>query len=239
MFRKREGAPKNDINISIDQAPKGETPYMAARREWNERYGDYIAAARNWRFAAIVLAMTSLVLAIGAIYIGAQPQRIPYIVEVDKIGQVVNVAPVETSHATDPRITRAMLIRFVVDWRSVTPDTVVQKAALDRLYKMVPQGGASLAKINTYFQDNSPFIIAQGATISIEPIGLPLPLSDQSWQVEWYETRRKLDGMQLSRVRYKGVLMVALNPPQKDNQAFDLDNPIGLYITDLNWSQQL
>ena len=123
---------------------------MAARREWNERYGDYIAAARNWRFAAIVLAMTSLVLAIGTIYISAQPQRVPYIVEVDKIGQVVNVAAAELSHTTDPRITRAMLTRFIVDWRSVTPDTVVQKAALDRLYKIVPQGSASLEKINGY-----------------------------------------------------------------------------------------
>jgi len=237
LFGKREAAPKNDINISA--GGHGETPYMAARREWNERYGDYIAAARNWRFAAIVLAMTSLVLAIGTIYISAQPQRVPYIVEVDKIGQVVNVAAAELSHTPAAALARAGRTRFTVAWRSVTPDTVVQKAALDRLYKMVPQGSASLEKINGYYQDNSPFIVAQTATVSIEPIGLPLPLSDQSWQVEWYETRRKLDGVQLSRVRYKGVLIVALNPPKNANQTFDLDNPIGLYVTDLNWSQQL
>jgi len=30
-----------------------DTPYLAARREWNERYGDYIARARNWRWAGI------------------------------------------------------------------------------------------------------------------------------------------------------------------------------------------
>ena len=30
-----------------------ETPYLSARREWNERYGDYIARARSWRWAAL------------------------------------------------------------------------------------------------------------------------------------------------------------------------------------------
>lgn len=242
MFRKKTNAPKSDTSISQGKAEKltpAETPYMAARREWNERYGDYIASARNWRFIALVLGVISLILAIGSIYIGAQSKRIPYIVEVDKIGQVVNVAPAEKASVNSPRIVKAMLMRFIIDWRAVSPDAVVQKAATDRLYKMVPQGGASLEKINSYYRDNSPYVVAQSYTVSIEPIGTPLPLSEQSWQVEWWETKRNLTGAQLSRTRYKGVLMVAFNPPKDENQALDLDNPIGLYVIDLNWSQQL
>lgn len=235
MFKKKN-ASKSDISISRNGA---ETPYMAARREWNERYGDYIASARNWRFIAMVLGIVSLILSAGSIYIGAQSKRIPYIVEVDKIGQVVNVSPAERTSVNSPRIVKAMLMRFIIDWRSVSPDAVVQKAATDRLYKMVPQGGASLEKINSYYRDNSPYVVAQSQTVSIEPIGAPLPLSEQSWQVEWWETKRNLTGAQLSRIRYKGVLMIAFNPPKDENQALDLDNPIGLYVIDLNWSQQL
>lgn len=241
MFKKKTTTPKSDTSISHDKAASApaETPYMAARREWNERYGDYIASARNWRFIALVLGIISLILAAGSIYIGSQSKRIPYIVEVDKLGQVVNVAPAEKTTTTSPRIVKAMLMRFIIDWRAVSPDAVVQKAATDRLYKMVPQGGASLEKINGYYRDNSPYVVAQSQTVSIEPIGTPLPLSEQSWQVEWWETKRNLTGAQLSRTRYKGVLMIAFQPPNDDNQALDLDNPIGLYITDLNWSQQL
>ena len=33
-------------------AADNDSPYLSARREWNERYGDYIAQARNWRRAA-------------------------------------------------------------------------------------------------------------------------------------------------------------------------------------------
>ena len=39
-------------------------PYLDARREWNERYGSYIAQARNWRFAAVVALLLALVCAL-------------------------------------------------------------------------------------------------------------------------------------------------------------------------------
>ena len=239
MFKKKKDLPKSDTSVSHMNEPKAETPYMAARREWNERYGDYIAQAQNWRFMAFIVGLIAVILAFGAIYIGAQSKRIPYIVEVDKLGQIVNVAPAEKSMANSPRMTKAMLNRFVIDWRAVSPDAVVQKAATDRLYKLVPQGSAALEQINGYYRDNSPFVVAQSTTVSIEPIGRPLPLSEQSWQVEWWETKRNLSGSVISRMRYKAVMMVAFNPLKDENQALDLDNPIGLYVTDLNWSQQL
>ncbi|MDO5693673.1 MAG: VirB8/TrbF family protein [Pseudomonadota bacterium] len=244
MFGKKTISPKSDTSIS-QEAPApaalaaAETPYMAARREWNERYGSYIASARNWRFIAIIQSLIALILAIGAIYIGSQSKISPYIVEVDKLGQVVNVAPAERITSDNPRVIKAMIMRFVIDWRAVSPDAVVQKAATDRLYKMVPQGSPTLEKINGYYRDNSPYVVAQSMTVSIEPIGTPLPLSDQSWQVEWWETKRNLTGAIISRTRFKSVMMIASNPPKDPNQALDLDNPIGLYITDLNWSQQI
>jgi len=216
-----------------------ETPYMAARREWNERYGDYIASARNWRFIAALQGFALVILAAGAIYIGSQAKRIPYIVEVDKLGQVVNVTLAEKAAVNSPRMTKAMLMRFIIDWRSVSPDAVVQKAATDRLYKMIPQGGPTLEKVNGYYRDNSPYVVAQSMTVSIDPIGTPLPLSDLSWQIEWWETKRNLTGAVISRTRYKAVAMVAFAAPKDENHALDLDNPSGLFVTDLNWSQQL
>ena len=244
MFRKKVNPGKSDTSISHDApaaapVPPAETPYMAARREWNERYGDYIASARNWRFIAIVLALISLILAIGSIYIGSKSKLTPYIVEVDKLGQVVNVAPAERLMPDSPRVVKAMIMRFVIDWRAVSPDAVVQKAATDRLYKMVPQGSPTLEKINGYYRDQSPYVVAQSMTVAIEPIGTPLPLSEQSWQVEWWETKRNLTGAIISRTRYKAVMMVAFNLSSDQNKALDLDNPIGLYITDINWSQQI
>jgi type IV secretory pathway TrbF-like protein len=52
-----------------------EPPYLAARQEWNERYGDYIARARNWRraaFAALAVCTPGTTLLLG----GASPLEI-------------------------------------------------------------------------------------------------------------------------------------------------------------------
>jgi type IV secretory pathway TrbF-like protein len=70
-----------------------DSPYLSARREWNERYGDYIARARNWRWAAFAALAVSLVLAIGVVWEAAQSKVVPYVVEVDKLGDAVPIAP--------------------------------------------------------------------------------------------------------------------------------------------------
>ncbi|WP_404303488.1 VirB8/TrbF family protein [Alicycliphilus denitrificans] len=244
--RKSKDQPKSDTNMSNSvpekvtiQDMRGADPFMMAKREWNERYGDYISRARNWRLMALMLGLISIVLAAGTVYIGSQNKMVPYIVEVDKLGQVVNVSQANEIQPAGKRVIQAMLMRFTIDFRSVSLDAVVQKAATDRLYKMVPQGSAALAKINDHYRESSPFVMAQSSSISIEPIGTPLPLSEQSWQIEWWETKRSLTGMIQSRKRYKAVAMIAFNPPKEQTQAFDLDNPIGLFVTDLNWSEQL
>ena len=36
-------------------------PYLAARKEWDERYGDLLTRARNWRFIAVMLVAVALV----------------------------------------------------------------------------------------------------------------------------------------------------------------------------------
>ena len=41
-------------------------PYLAARREWDERYGSLISRERNWRRMAVLCGLTTLV-AIGGI----------------------------------------------------------------------------------------------------------------------------------------------------------------------------
>ena len=35
-------------------------PYLAARREWDERYGEFITRARNWRTVAMISALAAL-----------------------------------------------------------------------------------------------------------------------------------------------------------------------------------
>lgn len=40
------------------QETRTENPYLAARREWDERYGNLITRERNWRIMALVCSLT-------------------------------------------------------------------------------------------------------------------------------------------------------------------------------------
>ena len=67
-------------------------PYLQARQEWLERYGDYIAQAKNWRIASLLaLGLLGLSLAMNFVQ-ASQSKIVPYIVEVDKLGRAAVVA---------------------------------------------------------------------------------------------------------------------------------------------------
>jgi type IV secretion system protein VirB5 len=215
----------------------GETnPYVEARREWNERYGDYIQQAHHWRTMAIICGLLALVGVVGVAYIGAQSKIVPYVVEVDKLGEAAAVARADHPAAVDSRVIKAYLARFVADWRSVTVDRQAQKGAIDRVYAMLPSRSIALGKVNDHFKVHNPFSLAAKESVAVAVTNL-LPISDKTWQVEWQEVTRDQQGAVLSTARMKVSIIVGIRPPTAENLI--LINPLGVYVTDLNWSQEL
>jgi type IV secretory pathway TrbF-like protein len=210
-------------------------PYIEARREWNERYGDYIKQAHHWRTVALICALVALIAVVGVVHIGSQGKVVPYVVEVDKLGSVAAIAPAERSTAVDPRVIKAYVARFIADWRSVTIDRQAQKSAIDRVYAMLPNSSVALGKMNDYFKAQNPFTVSATRSVEVAITNL-LPLSDKTWQVEWREMTRDLRGELQSNVRMKVSVMVGITPTT--DERLILVNPLGVYITDLNWSQQ-
>lgn len=211
-------------------------PYLEARREWNERYGDYVQQAHNWRAMALISGAVALVGVIGVAYVGARSKVVPYVVEVDKLGEVAAVARADRAAGVDQRVIKAYLARFVADWRTVTVDRQAQKGAIDRVYAMLPTGSLAVGKLDDYFKAHNPFLLASHESVAVAVTNL-LPISDRTWQAEWQEVTRDDRGSVQSTVRMKVSIMVGITPPTEERQI--LINPLGVYITDLNWSQQL
>jgi type IV secretion system protein VirB5 len=213
-----------------------ENPYIAARQEWNERYGSYVKAAAAWR----IVGMTGMVMAtIGfsyALYQSTQIKLVPYIVEVDRLGTAASVGFPQQIEYADPRVVRATLGSFVASFRSVTPDAVVQKQYVDRSYAHLRSGDPATIKVNSWFRENSPFDRARTLTVAIE-VNNVVPLSEQSYQIDWTEYERDRQGKEIAVRRFRGVAAVTLTPPQ--DEAVIRDNPIGLYLTDFDWTAQL
>lgn len=213
-----------------------ENPYIAARQEWNERYGNYVRAAATWR-AVGLLSLAMAVIGFGyALFQSTQVKLVPYIVEVDKLGSAVMAGFPEKIEYADARVVRAMLSSWVSAFRSVTPDAIVEKRYVDRTYALLKREDPATAKINDWFRNNSPFDRARTMTVSVEVTNV-VALSKKSYQIDWSEIERDRSGKELRTRRYRGIATVALSPPQ--DEAVIRLNPIGLYITDFDWTAQL
>ncbi len=211
-------------------------PYIAARNEWNERYGSYVRSAAAWRIVGIA-GMTMAVIGFGyALYQSTQVKLVPYIVEVDKFGTAVNAGFPQQIEYADPRVVRATLGSFVSNFRSVTPDAVVQKQYIDRTYALLRTSDPATEKVNAWFRSNSPFEKAKNSTVAIEVNNI-VALSNQSYQLDWTEFERDRRGKETAVRRFRGIATVTLTPPQ-DEGVIRL-NPIGLYLRDFDWTAQL
>ncbi|CAI9418840.1 hypothetical protein ANOBCDAF_04389 [Pleomorphomonas sp. T1.2MG-36] len=213
-----------------------DNPYLAARQEWTERYGSYVRAASAWRLVGIV-SLSLATLSTGyALYQSTEVKLVPYIVEVDKLGSAVNAGfPAQIEYA-DPRVVRASLAAFVTNFRSVTPDAVVQKQYIDRTYALLRTSDPATEKVNNWFRSSSPFDKAKTATVAIE-VNNVVPLSGQSFQIDWTEYERDRKGKEVATRRFRGIANVVLIPPQ-DESVIRL-NPIGLYLKDFDWTAQI
>jgi type IV secretory pathway TrbF-like protein len=211
-----------------------ENPYLAARREWNERYGDYLQRMKTWQLTAFVSIGVSGVLAVALAYVASQSRIQPYVVEVDKSGKVTVVGPAGRGFEEDKRITSAQLAEFIQNARSVTADTFVQKRWLDKVYSL--SSASAVAFLNDYFRVNDPFSSSKSTLISVD-VSTVLPLSQNSWQVEWQETRRGNDGLINGKTHWQAILGVEFFVPKTPEEF--MSNPTGMLLNSISWSQQL
>lgn len=210
-------------------------PFLDARREWNERFGEYVSAKRMWQSVALISLVMAGSTMLYAIYLSSQTKVVPYIVEVDKLGQIAYAGPVQSTTSYDKRVVQLLIADFIQNFRGVSPDAVVQRAMVDKLYAYLAKSDPATRVISDYFQHpgNSPFDRAQRETVTVA-VQTVLPVSDKSYRVEWSETIFGRDGIAQMTNYYRGEVQVAITP-QPDPKAV-LINPLGLYITNISYA---
>ncbi|MCZ7618390.1 MAG: conjugal transfer protein TrbF [Myxococcota bacterium] len=212
-----------------------ENPYLAARLEWNERYHGFVRAKRNWQVIALVALIVNAMLGLGILWQASQSRVTPYVIEVDELAQTLVIGPAEKARTADPRLVRYQVAEFIRKVRSIVADGAAEKQILDSAYAHA--SGAAMQFLNDHFQEHNPFLRMQERTVSVEVTSvLPLPTSD-SWQIQWTETHRGLDGAVLVRERWQALVSVEVRPSNTPEQIEQ--NPLGLYVTNIQWTKQL
>jgi type IV secretion system protein TrbF len=211
-------------------------PYLAARREWDERYGEFITRARNWRTMAIISALVALIATGGMLWQSARSRVIPFVVLVDSLGRPIASGLAEQASVGDDRLRRAVIQDWIENVRMVTTDGIAQRRAIDHVYAYIASGTNAQAFISDFYRNDPPFKRAQTGTVSVE-VKSVLPTSDRTFEVDWIETARDLFGGVKSTDHWKGSFTIALNAPTEERQA--RINPLGLYVTAASWAKVL
>ena len=223
----------------MSKTPKDQAandPYLAAQQEWNERYGSYIAQAQAWRVTAVLALIIAAIASGGFVMVAGQNQVVPYVVKVDKLGAALAVDRADEAQRPDKLVTVAQLARWVTAVRSVYVDAGAQRALVKEGYAMINRRGDAFGMINEHMRGHDPFERAKTETVAVE-VQSVLPISGDSWRLEWREDVRGRDGVRVSSVQYQATVSISFNAPR--DEATIRANPSGLYINAFNWAQRL
>ncbi len=240
--RKKQDAAQADSDVNTSQtaarSAKGLPldPYTEVRREFSDRFETLKNEKARWMTSTFV---SLAIVAALVIYLGEvakQNKLVPYVVEVDASGLPTNVRAVEAGIRVDERVVKSLLARFVQDVRGVTSDGQVQVQMINRVYSMLAGGSKAVLLMNDYYKADPPAKRAVSTTVTAEVTNL-LPLSPDTWQIEWKEVIRNVQGELVSETRWKMSCAVSVTAP--DSPKLLQLNPIGVFVTDFNWSQVL
>jgi type IV secretion system protein TrbF len=210
--------------------------YLEARREWNERYGEYIAREHAWKMGFFLMGLISVICAAGMAYTSSQSKFVPYVVAIDKLGSAVGVQRADVAAKPDARVIRAQLARWIENVRSVYQDAGAERVNIEYAYSMLRRTDSAFVRLNDYLANHDPFERAKAEGVAIQ-IGSVIPISDTTWGVQWRETTHSSKGETISSTEYQANLTIAIDPPTKE--ATLLRNPMGIYIKNYDWSERL
>jgi type IV secretion system protein TrbF len=220
-------------SIRYGRTPEPETPYQKAAQVWDERIGLARVQAKNWRYMAFGSLFLSTGLASALVWQSLRGTVVPWVVQVDRLGQAQVVAPANADYTpTDPQIAW-YLARFIQDVRSAPADPVVVRQNWLQAYDFTTTSGA--VALNEYARADDPFAKLGKQQIVVD-VSSVIRASPSSFRIAWTEHRYQ-DGALAETSRWTAILTIAIDPPADADKL--RKNPLGIYVSAINWSKEL
>lgn len=215
------------------KTPEPVTPYQKAAQLWDERIGSSRVQARNWRLMAFGCLMLSAGLASGMVWLSAQGRVTPYVVEVDRLGEVRAVGPAIESYQPGDAQIAWYLARFIANVRAISVDPVLMRQNWLEAYDFATDRAALF--LNDYARDSDPFLSVGTRSVSVQVTSV-VRASDASFQVKWTEQSYERGNLS-STERWTAILTTVIQPPRTADIL--RKNPLGLYVNAIAWSREL
>ena len=211
---------------------------IAARNEFANTFGDLAKGKRNWQLMAFSLAGILGVVSLAYVRLASSSRVVPYVVEVNRLGQIMAVGTAEQMATPDQRLVASQLAQFIRAIRTVLPAAAAAGQA-----EMIRSGYAFVAPeaagfLNDYFANprNDPRVLGTRLTRQVDVTGVLRVPNSEVWRLQWTEVERSTQpGGPTRTTAWEGYATVKLVPPATAEAV--QSNPLGLYVTTINWTQ--
>ena len=201
-------------------------PWVTGRAEMDRMFGDLGERRRQWMVMALGSMSLSVILVIGMVMLATSDRNIPWIVEVDRLGEVRFFG--ELGDQTVPDHAKiAMLHKTLRYMREIPGDLRILQGRHEELSKILV--GQALGSFVADISENSEELrglLSAGARRYVEEVTSVLPFPNQPglYRVTWDEGMR---GAGAPSESFEGHFQIITGPPPEDGVIF---NPLGIYI---------
>ena len=202
---------------------------MMGRQEWNDRYMNMSKAIRNWQLAFLLAMLLAIGLLIQMIRLSSESRIQPFVVETCR-GNPLKIAPITANLPNEDRLLNFAMSQFIINARTVITDNEAQKTLLNKVYAY--SADKTISFLHDYYAANNPFSLSAKYTTQISIISA-MPISAHTWQVTWDEAQRG-NGASSAINRHVATLSYRFG---EVNPKFINENPFGIYMTAVSWSQ--
>ena len=228
-----------EIAVDAEKARSQLDIYLAGQRTLDARNR---AVIQQKNFLACICAALLVVNGIQAIENyrnSAKSHLIPYIVQTDQQGRIINTEILKDraigENFTATKTITAELSSWVQDWRTVTTDIMAQKAIADRVFSMVADHSEASGFLLSWFRAHDPVDRARSVHVEVSVKNI-LPQSTNTYEVYWEERDTNLNGQPAAVSHWRSVITLSINPPK--NEADVHRNRFGLYVERLTDPQK-
>jgi type IV secretion system protein VirB5 len=172
----------------------------------------------------------------GAVRMAGQSKVVPYIVERDRLGQVVQFGQLSAASEPDRATMVSELARFIVAMRTIYTDPIAQLDMINRGYFYTQ--GRGRAFVDAYFSDpkRNPRVLSKDVIRQVDVTSVLPPVGgSDSWTLKWRETEIPVRGGAPTISSWEAAARVVVVPP--DRAETIQRNPLGIYISDLTWTR--
>ena len=212
---------------------------MAANPIFAAGYEDELIRHHNQQLVRLLSVISGIcaLLAFSVCILIFRPRTLPYLVMVNGHGEPIALAqPVLGTQALNDVVIKWAIAEFIRNAKSVTGNLDEEKDRLRETYAFAREQAAK--DLTDYYHDgqHDPFTISQKGWVEVQITRTPLKLPEpDTYQVDWVETHHEYNSELVTSTNWRATLkVVAATPDNTDGR-----NPIGLYVTNLDWSAEV